>query len=70
MSRQTSRFRSLVIAVIAIVATNAAISYGFSNRSNLPIVPELPRPKSGMPLVPELPRPRSGMPIAPELPRP
>ena len=33
MSRHATRIRSLVIAVIAIVATNAAISYGFSNRS-------------------------------------
>ena len=70
MSRHTNRFRSLVIAVIAIAATNVAISYGFSSRSSLPILPEPPKPKSGMPIVPELPRPRSGMPIVPELPKP
>ena len=70
MSRHAKRFRSLVIAVIAIVATNAAISYGFSNRSAIPIVPEIPKPRSGLPIVPAPPKPRSAIPIVPDIPKP
>ncbi len=66
MSRTANRLRSIVITVIAVAATNLAISYA----SGVPTIPEAPRPKSGVPTIPEAPRPKSGVPTIPEAPRP
>ena len=70
MSRQTKRIRSLVIMLIAIAATNAAISYGFSPESTISGALSISSEKSGMPMVPDPPRPRSGLPMIPDVPRP
>ena len=66
MSRTAKRFRSLVIAVIAIGLTNFAISFA----SGVAVTPETPRPKSGVAVTPETPRPKSGVAVTPETPRP
>jgi len=47
MSRTANRLRSIVITVIAVAATNLAISYA----SGVPTIPEAPRPKSGVPTI-------------------
>ena len=70
MPRTARRFRSLVVTVIAVVATNIAISFADNQKSGVPIVPDGPRPKSGVPIVPDGPRPKSGVPIVPDGPRP
>ncbi len=66
MSSTAKRFRSLVIAIIAIAATNFAISFA----SGIPVMPDNPRPKSGIPVMPDNPRPKSGIPVMPDNPRP
>ena len=66
MSSTAKRFRSLAITVIAVAATNYAISFA----SGVPTVPDSPRPKSGVPTVPDSPRPKSGVPTVPDSPRP
>ena len=70
MSRQTKRIRSLVIMLIAVAATNAAISYGFSRENSVTDVASLTAEKSGMPMLPDPPRPRGGLPMVPDVPRP
>jgi len=70
MSRRNNRLRSLVIALIAIVATNVAISHGFSAKNSLPALSEETKSKSGLPIIPDPPKPRSGIPIVPDVPRP
>lgn len=76
MSRTAKRLRSIAVTVIAIAATNYAISFA----SGVPIRPDSPRPKvsklsSGVPIRPDSPRPKasgpsSGVPIRPDSPRP
>jgi hypothetical protein len=68
MSSNARRFRSLIVTIVAIAATNAAISFA----SGVPTKPMNPRPKdSGVPTSPENPRPRtSGVPTTPNNPRP
>ena len=66
MSRTAKRFRSLVITVIAIAATNFAISYA----SGVSTYPDTPRPKSGVSTYPDTPRPKSGVSTYPDTPRP
>jgi len=72
MSKNARRFRSLVITVVAVAATNAAIAFA----SGVPIIPDSPRPRtSGVPIIPDSPRPvveerTSGVPIIPDSPRP
>ena len=66
MSSTAKRFRSLVITVMAIAATDIAISFA----SGIPVMPDAPRPKSGIPVMPDAPRPKSGIPVMPDAPRP
>ena len=72
MSKNARRFRSLVITVVAVAATNAAIALA----SGVPMLPDSPRPKtSGVPMLPDSPRPfvserTSGVPMLPDSPRP
>ncbi len=76
MSRTAKRLRSIAVTVIAIAATNYAISFA----SGVPIRPDAPRPRittpsSGVPIRPDAPRPKaagpsSGVPIRPDAPRP
>ena len=76
MSRTAKRIRAIAVTVIAVAATNYAISFA----SGVPSIPESPRPKvtkpsSGVPSMPESPRPKtvqpsSGVPSMPESPRP
>ncbi len=66
MSSTAKRFRSLIITLAAVAATNYAISFA----SGVPNVPDSPRPKSGVPNVPDSPRPKSGVPNVPDSPRP
>ena len=70
MSQTAKRFRSLVITVIAIVATNFAISFAASQKSGVAALPDMPRPKSGVAALPDMPRPRSGVAALPDMPRP
>ncbi len=74
MSKNARRFRSVVITVVAVAATNFAIAFasGSSDATSIP-----PRPKtSGVATCrPESPRPRltsgtTGVPTRPESPRP
>ena len=57
MSRTAKRVRTLVLTVLAIIATNAAIATAFNEKGGIPMVPDVPRPKSGLPMVPDVPRP-------------
>ncbi len=66
MSSTAKRFRSLVITVAAIAATNFAISYA----SGVATIPDTPKPKSGVATVPDAPRPKSGVATVPDTPRP
>ncbi len=66
MSHTAKRFRSLIITVAAVAATNYAISFA----SGVPTMPDSPRPKSGVPTMPDSPRPKSGVPTMPDSPRP
>lgn len=68
MSKNARRFRSLIITVVAVAATNAAIAFA----SGVPMIPDSPRPKdSGVPMIPDSPRPKdSGVPMIPDSPRP
>ena len=66
MSRTAKRTRSLVITIIAIAATNIAISYA----SGIPMLPDSPKPKSGIPMLPDSPKPKSGIPMLPDSPKP
>ncbi len=73
MSSNARRFRSIAITILAVAATNAAISFA----SGVPVgKPDSPRPKtSGVPVgKPDSPRPKtvaSGVPVGkPDSPRP
>lgn len=66
MSRNARRIRSIVITVVAVFAANIAISYA----SGVPIMPDMPKPKSGVPIMPDMPKPKSGVPIMPDMPKP
>jgi len=66
MSRNLRRIRSLILTVVAIFAANIAISYA----SGVPIMPDMPKPKSGVPIMPDMPKPKSGVPIMPDMPKP
>ncbi len=66
MSSTAKRFRSLVITVAAVAATNFAISYA----SGVATIPDTPKPKSGVATVPDTPRPKSGVATVPDTPRP
>jgi hypothetical protein len=57
MSRTAKRLRTLVLALLAIIATNAAIATAFNEKSGIPMIPDVPRPKSGIPMIPDVPRP-------------
>jgi hypothetical protein len=80
MSRTAKRFRSLVITIIAIAATNFALSYAGSlptssgsapiSKMGVGVRPESPRPKMGVGVRPESPRPKMGVGVRPESPRP
>ena len=70
MSHTAKRLRSLVIAVIAIAATNFAISFASDQRSGIAGLPDMPRPKSGIAGLPDMPRPKSGVAGLPDMPRP
>ena len=69
MSQTAKRFRSLVITVMAIAATNIAISFA-SDHSNAASKQQLTISKSGVPNLPDFPRPKSGVPNLPDFPRP
>jgi len=60
------RFRSIIITILLVIAADLAISYA----SNVPILPDSPRPKSNVPILPDSPRPKSNVPILPDSPRP
>ena len=74
MSTNARRFRSVVITILAVAATNAAIAFA----SGVPTRPDSPRPRtektSGVPTRPDSPRPHtektSGVPTRPDSPRP
>ncbi len=66
MTATAKRVRALVITVIAIAATNYAVTFA----SGIPTFPDAPRPKSGIPTFPDAPRPKSGIPTFPDAPRP
>lgn len=68
MSRQAKKLRSLVITIIAVGATNAAIAYGLNSEPAIPSETRIE--KSGLPMIPDPPRPRSGVPMVPDVPRP
>jgi len=70
MSANTKRIRSLVITVIAIAATNFAISFAANGKSGVSVLPDSPRPKSGVSVLPDSPRPKSGVSVLPDSPRP
>lgn len=70
MSHKVKRFRSLVITVIAIAATNYAISFAAGQKSGAAALPDVPRPKSGAAALPDVPRPKSGAAALPDVPRP
>ena len=70
MSQTAKRFRSLVITVIAIVATNFAISFAAGQKSGGAALPDMPRPKSGVAALPDMPRSKSGAAALPDMPRP
>ncbi len=69
MSHTSKRFRSLVIMVMAVVATNIAISFASDHKGNTSIH-GLTVSKSGVPNIPDFPRPKSGLPNIPDFPRP
>lgn len=68
MSSNARRFRSLIVTIVAVAATNAAIAFA----SGVPTTPDSPRPRtSGVPTTPDSPRPKdSGVPTTPDSPRP
>ncbi len=79
MRSTTRRIRSLVIAIIAILATNYAISFatGVSQlpdaprpRTGVSQLPDAPRPKTGVSQLPDAPRPKTGVSQLPDAPRP
>jgi hypothetical protein len=70
VSRQTKRIRSLVLTLVAIAATNAAIAYGFGHDATVAGSLTIGSEKSGMPMLPDPPRPRGGIPMVPDVPRP
>ena len=80
MSRTAKRFRSLVITIIAIAATNFALSYASSlpmssgsapiSKMGVGVRPESPRPKMAVGVRPESPRPKMAVGVRPESPRP
>jgi hypothetical protein len=80
MSRTAKRFRSLVITIIAIAATNFALSYAgslpqstanaSSSKMGVAVRPEAPKPKMGVAVRPEAPKPKMGVAVRPEAPKP
>ena len=66
MTKTAKRFRSLLVTLAVVAATNFAISYA----SGVANVPDAPRPKSGVANVPDAPRPKSGVANVPDAPRP
>lgn len=70
MSRTMKRIRSLVVTIVLIAATNIAISYA----SNVPFLPDAPKPgtKSNVPFLPDAPKPgtKSNVPFLPDAPKP
>ena len=66
MKTTMKRVRALVITVIAIVATNYAVSFA----SGVSHLPDSPKPRSGVSHLPDSPKPRSGVPNLPDGPRP
>jgi hypothetical protein len=68
MSRTAKRFRAIGITVLAVAATNFAISFA----SGVPTIPDSPKPKaSGVPTIPDSPKPKgSGVPTIPDSPKP
>jgi hypothetical protein len=66
MSRNTRRLRSLALTILLVFVANIAISYA----SGVPIMPDMPKPKSGVPIMPDMPKPKSGVPIMPDMPKP
>lgn len=69
MSHTSKRFRSLVIMIMAVVATNIAISFASDHKSSTSNH-GLTIAKSGVPNLPDFPRPKSGVPNLPDFPRP
>jgi hypothetical protein len=69
MSSTAKRFRSLLVTLAVVAATNIAISNA-NGRSGVANVPDAPRPKSGVANVPDAPRPKSGVANVPDAPRP
>jgi len=47
------RFRSIIITILLVIGVDMAISYA----SNVPTLPDSPRPKSNVPTLPDSPRP-------------
>ena len=70
MSSTSKRVRSLVVTLVLVVVTNAAIASALKFDSFVPVLPEAPRPDSFVPVLPEAPRPDSFVPVLPEAPRP
>jgi len=60
------KIRAILITLVLVFAANMAISYA----SNVPLLPDSPRPKSNVPLLPDSPRPKSNVPLLPDSPRP
>jgi len=70
MSQTARRFRALAITLLAITATNFAISFAANLKSAVAITPDAPRPKSAVAITPDAPRPKSAVAITPDAPRP
>ncbi|HEX9656991.1 MAG TPA: hypothetical protein VGB89_08785 [Bacteroidota bacterium] len=70
MSSTSKRVRSLLITLVLVVVTNAAIGSALKFGTIVPVLPEAPRPDTIVPVLPEAPRPDTIVPVLPEAPRP
>jgi hypothetical protein len=67
MSKRTmKRFRSVLITLFLVMAADIAISFA----SNVPMLPDAPKPKSNVPMLPDAPKPKSNVPMLPDAPKP
>lgn len=60
------KFRAIFVTLLLVFGANFVISYA----SNVPMLPDSPRPKSNVPMLPDSPRPKSNVPMLPDSPRP
>jgi hypothetical protein len=70
MSQTARRFRALAITLLAITATNFAISFAANLKSAMTAPIDAPRPKSAMTAPIDAPRPKSAMTAPIDAPRP